>query len=56
MQLIQMIRLTYLVKENKPTKGSCSIRKAAKKATTITIEKDAKENGSINDGRRKMYS
>jgi len=51
-QLIQLMRLTYLITENEPTKSICSTGKTTKKV--VEIEKDAEENNNIDDFRRWM--
>ena len=51
-QLIQLMRLTYLITENESTKSIHSTGKTAKKV--VAIEKDAEENNNIDDCRRWM--
>ena len=44
MQLIQIMKLTYLIAENEPTKSSCSIQKTVEKV--IATEKNAEDDGN----------
>ena len=50
-QLIQVMRLTYLITTTEPDRSTCSIGKTAEK--TVAVEKDAEDSGSVDDWEEK---
>ncbi|KAH0678087.1 hypothetical protein KY284_019172 [Solanum tuberosum] len=50
-QLIHVMKQTYLITENEPSKNSCSTGQSAEKV--VEVEKDAKDSGTIDDWKKK---